>query len=76
MQKRWEDIQAEVTRRLHVEFMAKYAGNKSKLAKDAGCTEGALRHLFEKEGNLSLQLLFKLCAALEVKPSEIIESLY
>lgn len=75
MQNRWEDIQAEVTARLHKEFMAKYQGNKLKFAKDAGCTEGALRHLFDNGGNLSLKLLFKLSDALEIEPADFIRGL-
>lgn len=75
MQKSWEDIQAEVTNRIHIEFMAKYGGNKLKFAKDAGCDEKALRHLFDNGGNLSLKLFFKLCGALEIFPSEVLNGL-
>lgn len=75
MQNRWEDIQAEVTARIYKEFITKYGGNKLRLAKDAGCDEKALRVLFEDGGNLSLKLLFKLAAALELQPCEILRDL-
>lgn len=75
MQNRWEDIQAEITKRLHKEFMGKYGGNKLRFAKDAGCDEKSLRYLFQEGGNMSLNLLFKLCYALEIEPSELLKGL-
>ena len=55
--------------------MAKYAGNKLQFAKAAGCDEKALRLIFEEGQGISLNLLFKLAAALDVPASELLDGL-
>lgn len=75
MQQQLDKIKVEVTQRVHILFMAKYAGNKSQFAKAAGCDEKTLRLLFEQNQGMTLNLLFKLADALDVPASELIQGL-
>jgi plasmid maintenance system antidote protein VapI len=56
-------------------FMEKYAGNKLKFAKAAGCNEKALRLIFDQGQGMTINLLFKLAHALDKSPSELLKGL-
>lgn len=75
MQKQLDEIKAEVTKRIHKEFMLKYGGNKSKFAKAAGCNEKTLRLLFDEGSGMTLNLLFKLAYALDLEPWQLLKNL-
>jgi DNA-binding Xre family transcriptional regulator len=75
MQKELEVIKSEVTDRLRKEFVKKFAGNNLQLAKAAGCNEKAIRLLFNEGSGMTLNLLFKLCSALEIHPSDVLKGL-
>lgn len=75
MQQQLNDIKAEVTSRVYKLFMSKFAGNKLKFAKAAGCDEKAIRLLFDEGQGMTLNLLFKLAYALDITPSEILQGL-
>ena len=75
MQKELEEIKVEVTKRIHKEFMTKFAGNKLQFAKAAGCDEKTLRLLFDEGSGMTLNLLFKLCKALELQASDVLKGL-
>jgi len=75
MKKQLEEIKKQVTERIHKAFMDKYDGNKSKLAKAAGCDEKTLRLLFDGGSGMTLNLLFKLAYALDIEPSELLRDL-
>lgn len=74
-EKQLEKLKKEVTKRLYELFMAKYKGNKLKFSKDAGCSEKAIRLLFDEGQGMTLNLLFKLCYSLEISPSELLKDL-
>lgn len=75
MRNKWEDIQAEITHRIWVEFDRKFKGNKAKFAREAGCDEKTIRKLFDEGMNMKLELLFKLCDALEIEPSDVLKEI-
>ena len=68
-------IKVEVTKRIYDLFMKKFNGNKLQFAKAAGCDEKALRLLFDEGQGMTLNLLFKLAAALDTTPSELLNGL-
>jgi DNA-binding Xre family transcriptional regulator len=74
-EKQLEKIRADVTERLYERFMAKYEGNKLRFAKAAGCDEKTLRLLFDEGQGMTLNLMFKLCYALDITPSELLNEL-
>jgi DNA-binding Xre family transcriptional regulator len=74
-EKQLDKIKKEVTKRLYERFTAKYKGNKLRFAKAAGCDEKAIRLIFDEEQGMTLNLLFKLCRALNVTPSELLSGL-
>lgn len=74
MQKELDEIKKEVTERIYQKFLKKYNGNKSQFAKDANVNESSIRNLFNGQGT-TLNMLFKICFALEISPSELLEGL-
>jgi DNA-binding Xre family transcriptional regulator len=74
-EKQLDKLKKEVTKRLYSLFMDKYEGNKSKFAKDAGCDEKTIRLVFDEGQGMTVNLMFKLCHALDVSPSELLKDL-
>lgn len=75
LEKQLEKTKKEVTKRLHELFMSKYQGNKLRFAKDAKCDEKAIRLLFDEGQGMTLNLLFKLCYALNTTASELLKGI-
>lgn len=75
-EKQLEELKDQVTERLYKKFMAKYKGNKLRFAKTAGCDEKAIRLLFDEGQGMTLNLMFKLCYALDTTPSELMNGLH
>ncbi|MBC7410109.1 MAG: XRE family transcriptional regulator [Arcicella sp.] len=75
MHNQLDEIKKEVTERIRKEFNAKFDGNKTHFAKSAGCDEKTIRLLFDFGQGMTLNLLFKLASALEMKPSELLDGL-
>ena len=75
MQKELDDIKKEVTQRIYKEFETKFNGNNRKFAKAVGCNEKTIRLLFDHHQGMSLNLFFKLAAAIEISPSKLLEGL-
>jgi len=74
-EKQLEKAKKEITERLYKKFMVKYNGNKSRFAKDAQCDEKTIRLVFDNGQGMTLNLMFKLCFALEISPSELLKGL-
>lgn len=75
MQKQLEEIKKEVTKRIHSEFLVKFDGNKTHFAKAVGCDEKTVRLLFDFGQGMTLNLLFKIARALNLKPTDLIKNL-
>lgn len=74
-QKQLDNIKVEVTNRIYIRFQDKFEGNKSKFARAAGVHESSIRDLLNGGQGMTLNMLFKLCSALDVSPSEILSGL-
>ena len=70
-----DTIKNELTERIFVLFLQKYNGNKSQFARDASVNESSIRDLFNNKQGMTVNMLFKLCYALEIPPSKLIDGL-
>ncbi|MEN9907596.1 MAG: hypothetical protein RLZZ540_737 [Bacteroidota bacterium] len=75
MQNELDAIQLELTNRIHLLFLEKFNGNKLAFSKAAHCDEKTIRRLFEHQQGMTINLLFKLAFALEVKPIQLLDGL-
>ncbi len=75
MQKELEIIKKDVTDRVHKLFLEKFDGKQRQFAKAVGCDEKAIRLLFKENSGMTLNLLFKIAAALDTTPSNLLEGL-
>ncbi len=73
--KQLDRIKNELTDRIFVLFIQKYNGNKSQFARAAEVNESSIRDLFNKKQGMTVNMLFKLCYALEIKPTDLIDGL-
>lgn len=74
-QQQLDELKAEVTRRIYERFLEKFNGNQREFARAAGCDEKAIRLLFQEKQGMTLNLLFKVSAALGVEASELLNGL-
>lgn len=65
MQKYFEQIEADLVKRIYKEFLLKFDGNKSKFAKASSCSETTVRRVFRNEQRMTVDLLLRFCSALE-----------
>lgn len=81
MDKEIKRLQVEIAKRLYALHQEKFGGNNVHLAKAAGCTESTIRNIFaklhdkDKGQDITLGMAFRLCSALEVKLSQILDGL-
>lgn len=75
MDKELNDIKKEVTQRIYKEFVNKFDGNNRQFAKAVGCNEKTIRLLFDHNQGMTLNLFFKLAAAIDMEPSKLLEGL-
>lgn len=74
-------LKIEVTKRLYALHQAKFGGNNVHLAKASGCTESTIRNIFakltdkDKGQDITIGMAFRLCHALDVKLSDLVEGL-
>ena len=74
-------LKVEVTKRLFTLHQSKFGGNNVHLAKASGCTESTIRNIFaklndkDKGQDITLGMAFRLCHALDVKLSDLVEGL-
>lgn len=75
MQNELDAIQLELTKRIHLLFLEKFNGNKLAFSKAAHCDEKTIRRLFEHQQGMTINLLFKIAFALEIKPIQLLDGL-
>ncbi|WP_310559106.1 helix-turn-helix domain-containing protein [Flavobacterium sp.] len=75
MQNELDEIQLELTKRIHLLFLEKFNGNKLAFSKAAHCDEKTIRRLFENQQGMTINLLFKIAFALETNPSDLLYGL-
>jgi hypothetical protein len=75
MQNELDAIQVELTKRIHSLFLEKFYGNKLAFSKAAHCDEKTIRRLFEHQQGMTINLLFKIAFALDIKPIQLLDGL-
>ena len=75
MQKRMEQIEVELVKRIYKLVLVKFNGNKSEFAKAAQCSETTVRRVFRNEQRMTLNLLLRFCFALQKDINEIFEGI-
>ena len=75
MQRKLDSIKTELIKRIYTLFIEKYGGNKLQFAKAANCDEKTIRKLFDEKQGMTINLLFKICFALDVTASELLNDL-
>ena len=71
MQKSFEEIEAELVKRIYKLFLVKYQGNKSEFARISQCTETTVRRVFRNEQRMTLNLFLRFCTALDINIEQI-----
>ncbi|MBK7181873.1 MAG: helix-turn-helix transcriptional regulator [Bacteroidetes bacterium] len=81
MEKDISKLKIEITKRLYKLHQAKFGGNNVHLAKASGCSESTIRNIFaklndkDKGQDITLGMAFRLCHALGVKLSDLVDGL-
>lgn len=75
MQKQLEKIEIELAKRIYKLFMVKFDGNKSAFARAAECKETTIRRIFRNQQGITINLLLRLAAALDVSIIDLIKDL-
>ncbi len=74
-------LKVEITQRLFTLHQKKFNGNNVHLAKASGCSESTIRNIFaklndkDKGQDITLGMAFRLCHALGVKLSDLVDGL-
>jgi len=74
-------LKVEVTKRLYALHQEKFAGNNVHLANAANCSESTIRNIFAKINDkhkgqdITIGMAFRLCYALGVTLSDLVEGL-
>lgn len=75
MQKELDDIKKELVDRIRIVYERDFDGNNRKFAKKVGCNEKTVRMLFSDNQGMTINLLFKICFAINISPSELLKGL-
>jgi hypothetical protein len=75
MQNELDAIQLELTKRKYLLFLEMFNGNKLAFSKAAHYDEKTMRRLFEHQQGMTINLLFKIAFALEIKPKQLLDGL-
>ncbi len=75
MQENIEKLEIELSRRLYQLYLEKFNGNKSAFARASNCTEGTIRRVFKNKQSVTINLLLRMCSALNISASEILKNL-
>ncbi len=75
MEKELNNIKKELTARIYDIFQKQFNGNKTHFARRVGCSEKAVRLLFDFGQGMSLNLLLKISHAVGKTPSELLDGL-
>lgn len=74
MHKKIEQIENQLVTKIYKEFLVKFDGNKSKFAKASSCSETTVRRVFLNKQRMTVDLLLRFCAALEIDVIELFNS--
>jgi DNA-binding Xre family transcriptional regulator len=75
MQRQTEKIEVEIVKRIYKLFLTKFDGNKSEFARASLCSETTVRRIFKNEQRVTLELLLRMCVALEVEVIELFDKI-
>jgi hypothetical protein len=75
MQKKIEQIEAQLVTKIYKVFLVKFDGNKSKFAKASSCSETTVRRVFLNKQRMTVDLLLRFCNALEIDVIELFNSI-
>jgi plasmid maintenance system antidote protein VapI len=75
MQKQLEELEAKINKEIYKRFLEKFHDNKSAFARAAYCRESTIRRIFKNEQSITIPLLLRICTALDVKPSELLNGI-
>lgn len=75
MQNQLGQIEIEIVQRIYRLFLVKFNGNKSEFARASQCTETTIRRVLRNEQGITINLLLRLCVALEIEVSELFDGL-
>ena len=75
MQKQIDEIHVKLTNRIYKLFLDKYKGNNSEFAKASNCSETTIRRVLKNEQGITVNLLLRMCYALNVSIEEIFKDL-
>lgn len=75
MQNHLEQIEIQIVQRIYKLFLEKFNGNKSEFARASQCSETTIRRILRNEQGITINLLLRLCNALEVEVKEIFDGL-
>lgn len=82
MDKDIQRLKVEITKRLYTLHQEKFRGNNVHLAKASDCSESTIRNIFsklndkDKGQDITLGMAFRLCYALDIKLSDLVDNLY
>lgn len=75
MQKQVKEIEVELTQRIYKLFLEKFNGNNSEFAKASQCSETTIRRVFRNEQGITINLLLRMCHALNTTASQVLDGL-
>lgn len=75
MQKQIKEIEVELIQRIYKLFLVKFDGNNSEFAKATQCSETTIRRLFRHEQGITINLLLRMCYALNTTVCEVSKEL-
>ena len=75
MQKQVEEIEVELTQRIYKLFLVKFDGNNSAFAEASKCSETTIRRVFSNKQGITINLLLRMCYALNTTTAEILQGL-
>ena len=75
MQNKLDELEKILTAEIYSRFLIKYDNNKSAFARASHCRETTIRRIFKNEQSITVPLLLRICNALDVTPSEILNGI-
>lgn len=70
-----EQIETEIVKRIYKLFLVKFNGNKSEFARVSKCSETTVRRVLGGKQRMTLDLLLRMCHALNIDIDEIFAGL-
>lgn len=72
MQSKIDKIEEEIIQRIFKLALEKFDGNNSLFARKANCSEASIRRIYSGKQRMTLNMLLKLCEALEVEMRDVV----